>query len=92
MDENPDILASPTSPATRNAPLVVKVFGVGNAGLNVLDQLTAGGLPAAACVAINADAHSLAACSAGAKIQLETSRLRGSRARERFGGRTLGEA
>src|SRR5208283_3599768 len=55
----------------------IKVFGVGNAGLKVLEHLAGNGLPAASFVAVNTDAHSLAASPAVETVHLETRFLRG---------------
>ena len=55
----------------------VKIFGVGSAGVAMLDLLNGGDFAGAGLVAINTDAASLAASSAPVKIQLETKLLRG---------------
>jgi len=55
----------------------VKLFGVGSAGVAMLDLLTGGEFAGAGRVAVNTDASSLAASSAAVKIQLETKLLRG---------------
>ena len=65
------------SPATPAKTTSLKVFGVGDAGIKVMDQLIATGLPAADCVALNTDSQILAASPAAEKIQLETALLRG---------------
>jgi cell division protein FtsZ len=57
--------------------ITAKIFGVGTAGLNVLESIARSALPGAALVAINTDAPSLAASSAAEKISLETKQLRG---------------
>jgi cell division protein FtsZ len=49
----------------------VRIFAVGNAGVNVLEFLINSGLPANACVALNTDSASLARSSAGEKVVLE---------------------
>ena len=54
-----------------------RVFGVGNAGVNIVEQMISAGLPASSCVALNVDAASLASCSAANKLTLESSLLRG---------------
>jgi len=62
---------------TARKRISVKVFGVGDAGLKVMEQMLRDGLPGAGFVAINTDAHSLAAFAAAQKVHLETTRLRG---------------
>ncbi len=59
-------------PATPGAGLTMKFFGVGHAGLQVLDKLITAGVPAAACVAVDSDAQALANSSATEKILLES--------------------
>ncbi|MGO8837474.1 MAG: cell division protein FtsZ [Limisphaerales bacterium] len=56
---------------------VVKIFGVGSAGIAMLDTLNGGDFSGAAFAVVNTDASSLAASSAPVKIQLETKLLRG---------------
>jgi cell division protein FtsZ len=56
---------------------VVKVFGVGGAGVALLDALNAEEFAGAGFVAVNTDAASLAASSATVRIHLETKLLRG---------------
>jgi cell division protein FtsZ len=55
----------------------VKIFGVGGAGVKLLDTLNADEFASAGFTAINTDAESLAASSATVKIHLETKLLRG---------------
>jgi cell division protein FtsZ len=55
----------------------IKVFGVGGAGINVLELLLKEGLPGVGFVAVNTDPQSLAGSSAAEKVQLETQLLRG---------------
>ena len=55
----------------------VKIFGVGSAGLNVLDQVARTTLPGTTLIAVNTDAESLATSSAPEKICLESNLLRG---------------
>ncbi len=57
--------------------LSVKVFGVGSAGINVMELTLKDGLPGVAFAAVDTDAQSLAASSASEKLQLETPLLRG---------------
>jgi cell division protein FtsZ len=58
-------------------PGTIKIFGVGGAGVLLLDALNAEEFAGADFVAINTDAASLAASSATVKIHLETKLLRG---------------
>jgi cell division protein FtsZ len=55
----------------------IKIFGVGSAGVQLLDALNAEEFAGAGFVAVNTDAASLAASSANVKIHLETKLLRG---------------
>ena len=55
----------------------IKIFGVGSAGVSLLDALDGGEFAGAGFVAVNTDAASLAASSATVKIHLENKLLRG---------------
>ena len=55
----------------------VKIFGIGTAGVAMLEPMSRGDFAGAGFVAVNADATSLAASSAPEKIHLETKVLRG---------------
>ncbi|MCX6921682.1 MAG: cell division protein FtsZ [Verrucomicrobia bacterium] len=57
--------------------ICVKVFGVGGAGINVMELMLKDSLPGVSFVAVNTDAQSLAASSASEKVHLETQLLRG---------------
>lgn len=50
----------------------VKIFGVGTAGMNILEQIAKAGLPGVVLAAINTDVKSLAASCAAEKISLES--------------------
>jgi len=67
---------SGVNPETAHKP-VVKIFGVGGAGVALLDVLKAEEFAGAGFAAINTDAASLSASSATVKIHLETKLLRG---------------
>ena len=72
-------METPEPPAfleTVSAPSV-RIFGVGNAGAAVLDQLAPAEFAGAQFAAINTDAAALAASSAPVKINLENKLLRG---------------
>ena len=55
----------------------IKIFGVGGAGVSLLDTLSAEEFASAGFVAVNTDAASLAVSAAALKINLETKLLRG---------------
>ena len=57
--------------------LVVKIIGVGNAGITLLDSLAIPEFAAAEFLAVNTDAASLAASPATVKLHLENKLLRG---------------
>ena len=56
----------------------IKIFGVGTAGINVLEQLAKAVLPGVALAAVSTDAKSLDASSVSEKILLETKSARGT--------------
>jgi cell division protein FtsZ len=62
--------------ATTEKP-VVKFFGIGNAGVTMLDLANTPEFAGADLVAVNTDANSLAACGATVKFHLENKLLRG---------------
>ena len=64
------------NPSARPGP-VIKVFGVGGAGVNLVEHMLAGGLEAVRFAVLNADARSLAASSAPEQVNLESRLLRG---------------
>jgi cell division protein FtsZ len=70
MKTEPQNSFSETSP-------VLKIFGVGNAGVVLLNGLAASEFAAAQFTAVNTDVNSLAASSATVKIHLENKLLRG---------------
>jgi cell division protein FtsZ len=57
--------------------LCIKIFGVGNAGIKVLEQIVRRGFSNAVAVAVDVDSHALAESSATEKVHLETPLLRG---------------
>ncbi len=57
--------------------VTIRIFGVGAAGVNVLERMIAGGLSPTGCVAVDTDPQSLAGSSAAEKVCLETKPLRG---------------
>jgi cell division protein FtsZ len=60
---------------TKNISL--KLFGVGGAGMNVMELMLKDGLPGVGFVAVNTDAQVLTVSSAAEKVHLETQLLRG---------------
>jgi cell division protein FtsZ len=62
---------------TARKGISVKVFGVGGAGINVMELMLKDSLSGVDFVAVNTDAQSLAASSATEKVHLETQPLRG---------------
>src|SRR5260221_4544896 len=60
-----------------NQARMIKIFGVGGAGVSLLDALNVEEFSGAGFVAINTDASSLAASAATVKIHLETKLMRG---------------
>src|SRR5208283_3142432 len=55
----------------------IKVFGIGNAGRNVIEPMIRGGLPASAFIAVTADPQARVAPGPAEILHLETARLRG---------------
>jgi cell division protein FtsZ len=74
MKTNPETPGA--NPEAAHKP-AVKIFGVGGAGIALLDALNAEEFAGAGFAAINTDAASLSASSATVKIHLETKLLRG---------------
>lgn len=56
----------------------VKIFGVGTAGINILEQVAKAALPGVALAAVNTDSKALAGSSVSEKIFLETKPVRGA--------------
>lgn len=57
--------------------IAIKIFGVGNAGINMMQRLIEGGLTGVEFIAVNTDPASLLGSSASQKIHLETKLMRG---------------
>lgn len=74
MNTKPETPAAVPEAAPKPA---VKIFGVGGAGVKLLDTLNAQEFAGAGFVAVDTDASSLAASNATVKIHLETKLLRG---------------
>lgn len=70
---NPNATDAPAPPAV----LPLRVFGVGRAGLNIVETLLPGCGPEVAFAVASADGDSLAASAAPLKLRLEPRRLRG---------------
>src|SRR5271170_6833611 len=67
----------PMAALEQNSARTIKIFGVGGAGVSLLDALNGEDFAGADFVAVNTDAPSLAASSATVKIHLETKLMRG---------------
>src|SRR5579863_8877505 len=73
----PEPLADQNTPAGPAGRPLVKIIGIGNAGISMLDSLNTPEFAGAELAAVNTDAASLAACPATIKIHLENKLLRG---------------
>src|SRR6266852_3639196 len=51
--------------------VTIKAFGIGSAGVNMLDQLGRDGVDPASLIAVHSDAKALSACLAGEKVHFE---------------------
>ena len=69
---------SPTQKAIKplQNSLLIKVFGVGNAGISVMERMIRNGISGAEFVAVNTETRSVAESSAAKKLHLETKLLR----------------
>jgi cell division protein FtsZ len=74
MNTNPPNEPPAQTPAKNVA---VKVFGVGGAGIKILDEIARRTLPGASFIAVNTDAHSMETLGAVEKIAFESKLLRG---------------
>jgi cell division protein FtsZ len=74
MNARPPVQAAA---AAAQKSIAIKIFGVGSAGVSVLDQLIGRGLAGGTFAALNTDAQSLEASAAPEKVHLETKLLRG---------------
>jgi cell division protein FtsZ len=74
MNTNP---SSDRSAESSRKPLSIKIFGVGSAGVKILEQIAGTALPGSSLVAVNTDPDSLLASTAAEKICLEPRQLRG---------------
>jgi len=70
-------LQTETPPVLPAKKLAVRIFGVGTAGVNVLEGIAKCPLPGASFVAVNADAEALDHAAIAEKISVETKLLRG---------------
>ncbi|MBC8094772.1 MAG: hypothetical protein H7Y43_03060 [Akkermansiaceae bacterium] len=66
-----------TQPAGEPRSVSLKIFGVGTAGVNILEDVIRSGVTGATFVAVNTDAKSLLGSTAEEKICLEPKTLRG---------------
>lgn len=69
--------AAPTASGPVHQKLAIKIFGVGNAGISMMQRMAGGGLDDVEFIAVNTDAASLVGASATQKIHLEATPLRG---------------
>jgi len=74
MKSNPQITGTEI-PAAQSPS--IKIFGVGNAGVTLLESLKTGEFAGASLIAVNTDAPSLNASSVSTRIHLETRLMRG---------------
>ncbi|HET7624865.1 MAG TPA: cell division protein FtsZ [Verrucomicrobiae bacterium] len=73
MQNDPQIESSMESAKS----IRLKIFGVGNAGVKILEHIARNGAPGAELIAVNTETDSLNASSAAEKISLETKLTRG---------------
>ena len=73
---NPKDETQPSELEATGTP-AIKIFGVGGAGVSLLDVMNGDEFASAGFVAVNTDGASLAASAAPVKILLETKLLRG---------------
>lgn len=69
----------------------IKIFGVGTAGISILEHIARAALPGVVLAAINTDSKSLASSSATEKISLESKPPRGGGGGDAKHSRTLAE-
>src|SRR5437773_10486639 len=65
---NSETVAKPSA----KPQLMIKAFGIGSAGVNMLDQLARDGVAADSLIAVHSDAKALSACLAGEKVHFES--------------------
>src|SRR5271170_3448785 len=70
-------IETPTAVLESSQTRTIKIFGVGGAGVSLLDTLNGEEFASASFVAVNTDGQSLASSAATIKIHLETKLLRG---------------
>jgi cell division protein FtsZ len=70
-------IETPATARELNPARTIKIFGVGGAGVSLLEALNGGNFAGVSFVAINTDAFSLASSSVTVKIHLETKLMRG---------------
>src|SRR5262245_32094081 len=70
MNDNSQVPSGPAKPS-------IKIFGVGGAGLHVLEKIASASLPGATLVALDTDPDAVADSPATEKISLELKQLRG---------------
>jgi len=73
MNQNSEVHSAPTP----QKKITIKAFGVGNAGISMMQRLLDSGVEGVEFVAVNTDPASLLGSSASQKIHLETRLMRG---------------
>src|SRR5256885_45597 len=69
MKENAE--AGIVEPSATGKAHTANIFGIGSAGLNLLEQLSQEGVPSDLLIAVHSDAAALLPCPAGQRLQLE---------------------
>ncbi len=72
-----NLVPAPTEPAPARLVPVMKVFGVGGAGCNILVHLVQSGFEGVECVAMNTDAAALERCAVPTRLALGSRLTRG---------------
>lgn len=83
-DMNQEPLAPSDTPATQ----VLRIFGIGSAGIKVLEQLTNSGIPPSSLIAIHSDSAALSVCAKAEKVHIDSkavSRITGKDAAQNEG-------
>jgi cell division protein FtsZ len=72
---NPNLETEPVSASQQK--IAIRIFGIGNAGISMMQRLIDSGVEGVEFIAVNTDPASLLGSSASQKIHLETKLLRG---------------
>jgi len=68
---------STNAPASPEGSRSIRIFGVGDAGLSVIERLISDGLSPSLVAAVNTGGAELERCGAARCVRLESKRLRG---------------